>query len=335
MANRRSIGLLCAGIAVLFTVLSAQVLSAQKDQTLNLPKDPPLVAIGDTARLVFHVSPLSNQGLLSQQVRDALKAILKLNGGAPIVHIRAFSAGNGDVRRIPQIVSDVLGDKHGPLPSVSVLQVGALPLEDAQVVLETISSGKKEVNRDGVTFHSAEIAVATEPTVLLKPLLQEAIDQLAAKMAGKPALSVTCFASELDGAQELLKMVTSAFPGAAINLVQPRRLAWQTEASCEGISRGAGGESAARYAFSGTQVAFGTEEKDAAVAIQHLDRALNEAGASPAANAALLRIYVLSPSTTAVALKQLTGHAPIASFSVEGVGPVSAGFAIDAVASAH
>ena len=153
MANRW----MYAGAAVL--LLSA-LLPAQNTQTLKLPQDPPLVAIGDTARLVFHVSPLSGQGLLSQQVRDALKAILKLNGGAQIVHIRAFSAGNGDVRRIPQIVSDVLGDRHGPLPSVSVLQAGALPLADAQIVLETVSIGKKEANKDGITFHAAETAVA-------------------------------------------------------------------------------------------------------------------------------------------------------------------------------
>ena len=323
-----------AGFVVL---LFGALLFAQKEntETLKLPQDPPLVAVGDTARLVFHVSPLSSQGLLSQQVRDALKAILKLNGGAQIVHIRAFSAGNGDVRRIPQIVSDVLGPKHVPLPSVSVLQVGALPLEDAQVVLETVSVGKKDVNKDGVTFHAAETAVATEPTMALKPLLQKAIDQLVAKMGGKPALAVTCFASEIDGAQELLKMVTAAFPGAAVNLVQPRRLAWQTEASCEGVSRGGAGVSSARTAFSGTQVAFGTEEKDAAVAVQRLDRALTEAGAATAGNAEVLRLYVLSPATTAVARKQVTGSARVASFSVEGVGPVSAGFAIDAVSPAR
>ncbi len=324
-----------AGVAVL---LLGAVLSAQKHQntqTLKLPQDPPLVAVGETARLVFHVSPLSSHGLLSEQVRNALKAVLKLNGGAQIVHIRAFSAGNGDVRRIPQIVSDVLGERHGPLPSVSVLQVGALPLEDAQVVLETVSVGKKDVNKDGVTFHAAETAVATEPTMPLKPLLQKAIDQLAAKMGGKPALAVTCFASELEGAKELLHMVTAAFPGAAVNLVQPRRLAWQTEARCEGVSRGAAGGGSARTAFSGTQVAFGTEEKDAAVAVQRLDRALTEAGAAPTASAQSLRLYVLSPATTAVARKQLTGIAPVASVSVEGVGPASAGFAIDAVSPAR
>src|SRR5207237_1100546 len=45
-------------------------------QTLELPKDPPATATAETARLVFHVSPLSGKGLLSAQVRDALKALL-------------------------------------------------------------------------------------------------------------------------------------------------------------------------------------------------------------------------------------------------------------------
>jgi hypothetical protein len=321
MANRR----MYPGIAIIFF---GAVVFAQSTQRLKLPEDPPLVAVGETARLTFHVSPLSSRGLLSEQVRNALKAVQKLNGGAQIVHIRAFSAGNGDVRRIPQIVSDVLGSKH-PLPSVSVLQVGALPMEDAQVVLETISIGRKDVNKDGVTFYPAEHAVAAAPSDALKPLLQKAIDQLAAKMSGKTALAVTCFASDLDGSQELLHMVESAFHGAAVDLVQPRRLAWQTQASCEGVARGGGG--APRMAFSGTQVSFGVEEKDAAVAIQRLDRALTAAGAANAGNAQLLRLYVLSPTTTGVVRKQFTGPAPLASFPVEGVGPSLAGFAIDAV----
>src|SRR5438874_391960 len=89
-------------------------------QTLATPKEPPMVAIGETRRLVFHVSPLSGKGLLSQQTRDALKAILRLNGNLPVVHIRAFVAGSGDVRRVPQIVSEVFTDKKMPLPSVSL-----------------------------------------------------------------------------------------------------------------------------------------------------------------------------------------------------------------------
>ncbi len=327
----------------LVALLFAAILLAQKPpasltteqdklkQTLNLPKDPPLVSLGETSRLVFHVSPLSGQGLLSQQTRDALKAILKLNGGAPIIHIRAFSAGSGDVRRIPQIVSDVLGDKHGPLPSVSVLQVGALTLHDAQVVLETVSAGKKEVNKNGLTFYPAETVAADNPAIELKPLLQKAVDQLAAKMNGQPALSVTCFVSDLDPAPDLLHIITSRFPGAPTNLVQSRRLAWQTEASCEGVSGGRG-VTTPTLAFSGTQVAFGADDKGAAAAIQHLDRAMSEVRGPQIANAALVRFYLLSPDAAAIALKQLAGPVPTESLSVESVGPASAGFAIDAIA---
>lgn len=302
----------------------------KNNQTLSEPKDPPLVTVGQADRLTFQVSPLSGQGLLSQQTRDALKAIRKLSGGAPLVHLRAFSAGNGDIRRIPQIVSEVLGEKHGPLPSVSVLQAGALPLGDAQVVLEAVSLGKKAVNPGGLAFHPAEMAAAEGPADTPESLLGKAIDRLAAKMNGKPALSVTCYVSSLDNAVRMQRMVSSRFPGAATDLVQPRRLAWQTEAGCEGVSRGGGG-GAARLAFSGTQVAFGTADKDAALAVQHLDRALAEAGASRP-SALVLRLYLLSPGSAPAAMKQLAGGAPAAALSVEGVGPVSAGFAIDAVA---
>src|SRR5947208_2280017 len=76
-------------------------------QTLALPKEPPQVAVGETRRLVFHVAPLSARGPLAQQTRDALHALLKLNGGLPVVHLRAYVAGGGDVRRVPQLVSEI------------------------------------------------------------------------------------------------------------------------------------------------------------------------------------------------------------------------------------
>jgi hypothetical protein len=305
----------------------------KKTQTLDAPRESPLVAIGQTSKLVFHVSPLSGEGLLSQQTRDAVKAILKLNGGAQIVHIRAFSAGNGDIRRIPQIVADVLTDQRIPLPSISIVQAGALPLGDAQVVLEAVSLSKRDVNKEGLTFHPLEEVPAQEPASPIKPLLQKSIDQLAAKMNGRRPLAVTCFVSLLDNGADFSHMIASRFPGAAVNLVQPRRLAWQASAGCEGVSQG-GGTSAPNIAFSGTQVGFGVEEKDAILAVQRLDRALTEAGA-PRASAALVRLYLISPATSPIAMKQLEGSAPVASYAVEGVGPVDAGFAIDAVSPVH
>ncbi|HVW10683.1 MAG TPA: hypothetical protein VHC90_18975 [Bryobacteraceae bacterium] len=307
-------------------VLLAQKTQQDKlSQTLKLPEDPPLVAVGETGRLTFQVSPLSGKGLLSEQTREALKAILKLNGNSPIIHIRAFSAGSGDLRRIPQIVADVLGDKHWPLPSISVIQAGALAQDDAQVVLEAVSQSKKEVSKEGLTFLPAETVTAEKPDSPVKPLLQKAIDQLAGKISGQPA-AVTCYVSMFENGQDLLRMVQARFAGAAVNLVQPRRLPWRTAAACEGVART--GTSATRLAFSGTQVAFGPEEKDAALAAERLDRALAEAGASATKDAALVRFYILTPEAGAMAQKQ----APGALIPVENVAASTAGFALDAVA---
>src|SRR5580693_10750582 len=154
--------------AVLFLAVAFAAKKKSPDdltQTLDLPRDPPMVALGETRRLVFHVSPLSAKGLLSQQTREALKAILKANGGAPVVHIRAFVAGSGDLRRVPQIVSEMFTEKKLPLPSVSVVQAGALPMENAQVVIEAVSQAKKEVNADGLVFVEAQPAASIESSL--------------------------------------------------------------------------------------------------------------------------------------------------------------------------
>src|ERR1035438_215345 len=67
-------------------------------QTLQLPKELPGAVIGETRHLTFHVTPLSARGLLSALVRDALKARTRETGGDPVLKIRAFVAGSGDLR---------------------------------------------------------------------------------------------------------------------------------------------------------------------------------------------------------------------------------------------
>src|SRR3981081_4919653 len=97
-------------VALLALAVSIYPLLAKKKkpeeitQTLELPKDPPATVTAETSRLVFHVSPLSAKGLLSQQVRDALKALLKSSGGASIVKLRAFVAGCGERSRVAAIL---------------------------------------------------------------------------------------------------------------------------------------------------------------------------------------------------------------------------------------
>ena len=50
-----------------------------------------------------------------------------------------------------------------PLPSVSVVLAGGLPLDNAQVVLESISVAKREVNTGGLTFVAGEPETDADP----------------------------------------------------------------------------------------------------------------------------------------------------------------------------
>ena|SRR5579863_4639239 len=310
----------------LLAVLSLAVAWAAKKkspddttQTLELPKDPPMVAVGETRRLVFHVSPLSAKGLLSQQTREALKALLKTNGGAPVIHIRAFVAGSGDLRRVPQIVSEVFTEKKMQLPSVSVLQAGGLPLENAQVVLETVSAAKREVNPDGLMFVEAQPAAS----------LEKSLDQLASRLGGAAALRVSCFVSAMTG-MNTPGTITARFPAAAVDVVQTQRAPLRSEASCEAVARG-GNIRAAKLAFTGTQVAFGMDEKAAALAFQRIDRDLSEAGVEPAGIIAT-NLYPLSGRIGELARKVRSTAGTVTVIPFEGIASVDGSFAIDAVA---
>lgn len=285
-------------------------------QTLDLPKDPPMVAIGETRRLVFHVSPLSTKGLLSQQTRDALKAILKANGGVPVVHIRAFVAGSGDLRRVPQIVSEVFREKKLTLPSVSVVQAGSLPLEEAQVVIESVSLAKREVNPDGLMLVEAQTA----------PSIEQSLDQLASRLGSATALRVTCFVSDIGTTAPM----TARFPSAAVDLVQTQRAPSHAEVNCEAVGRG-GNIKAANLAFTGTQVAFGTDEKAAKLAFQRLDRDLSEASVE-AANIIATDIYPLSAPIGKLARNLRTTSGTVTDIPFEGIASVDGSFAVDAIA---
>src|SRR6202521_902489 len=142
----------------------------EETQTLQLPKELPGAVVGETRHLTFHVTPLSSKGLLSQQVRDALKALSHETGGNPVLKIRAFVAGSGDLRRVRDLVSEVFTDRHQPLPVLSLVRAGGLPLEGAQVVMEAIASAKKEVNPAGLAFLSAQPAVTENPLDPVAPL---------------------------------------------------------------------------------------------------------------------------------------------------------------------
>lgn len=296
-----------------------------------------MVAFGETSRLVFHVSPLSGKGLLSQQARDALKAVLKLNGGGQLVHVRAFVAGSGDLRRVPQIVSEVLTEKKMPLPSVSVVQGGALPLEGAQVVLETISAGKKEVNPGGLIFVEAQPFTADSPTAPVQPLLDQALARLGQRMQGATVQEVSCFVSDLTNASALSTAIAARFPAAVVDLVQTQRASSRALAACEGVGCAAGSGpavKASRLAFTGTQIAFGVDEPAARLAFQRLEHDLSEAGVA-AADVLSMNIYPLSGGIGEMAARVRPQQGVLTNLPFEGVASIDSSFAVDAVAAAH
>jgi enamine deaminase RidA (YjgF/YER057c/UK114 family) len=240
-------------------------------QTLPLLKDPPSAVAAETDKLVFQVSPLSNKGLLSQQVRDALKALLRDNHGATIVKLRAFVAGSGDMRRVSTIVSETFTDHKLPLPAVSTVEVGALPMEGAQVVIESVAVDKKSWNPNGLGFYSAQ------PVAQLRPLTG--------------ALRATCFLSSLDDLGKVRSNAAAAFPGAVVNFVQSQRLGFEAADVCESAARldtppaglvvvekGAALVNAPKIVLTGTQMAFRDTDADLRLAFERLARELQSLG---------------------------------------------------------
>ena len=237
-------------------------------QTLPLLKDPPSAIAAETDRLIFNISPLSAKGLLSQQVRDALKALLRDTHGATIVKLRAFVAGSGDIRRIPAIVSETFTERKLPLPAVSTIEVGALPLEASQVVIESISIDKKIVNPNGLAFYSGL------PITQLKPI--------------SGAVRATCFVSSLDDLAKLRPAVSAAFPSIPVNFVQSQRLGFEHNDVCEAVAKagtvpiqpgsGVSVVNSPKIVLTGIQMAFRSSDADLRLAFERLRKVLESAG---------------------------------------------------------
>jgi enamine deaminase RidA (YjgF/YER057c/UK114 family) len=335
-------------------------------QTLQLPKELPSVVVGDTRCLTFHVTPLSSKGLLSQQVRDALKALAREAGGDTVLKIRAFVGGSGDVRRVRDLVSESFAERRQPLPALSLIRSGGLPLAGAQVVLEAIAAGKKKVNPHGLAFISAQTASSEDPLDAVAPLAAKSLGALrrAVKAAGSEpsdVVRVTCFLSSLDNLAATRKLVEAEYPRAALNYVETQRAPVRALAACEAVARlrreaGARlllmnpdglprepGESqialvsAPHVVLTGSQVSFGYREEDARLAFERLRKSLEQGGVS-AGDVAFAHYYPLSSGIAEqvrkVRSKFFDDSGPPAGSLVlfEGLPSMEAGFAVDLVA---
>jgi enamine deaminase RidA (YjgF/YER057c/UK114 family) len=356
-----------------FVCLAVAVSPAQRNkdeeeitQTLEVPQDPPMTVVAETSRLVFDVSPLSAKGLLSQQVRDALKTLMGRSKRARFVKLRALVAGSGDMRRVRDIVSEVFTDRRQPLPALSVVQVGGLPLEGAQVVIESVAVARREQHPHGVGWFSGQQVAGENPLDPVLPLAQKAVANLssAVRASGaesKDVLRVTCFLSSLAGVNDVRSLVQREFPAAVANHVQVQRAPSRAVAECEAVTRNQAKPSesvvflnpeglpksanysqvvlvaAPRVVLSGTQMAFRFQESDARLAFERLAKALEDGNTSPK-DVVFASAYPLSPSIAELIRKVrfefFDKSRPPASTMLpfEGLPSMDASFAIDVVA---
>jgi enamine deaminase RidA (YjgF/YER057c/UK114 family) len=325
-------------------------------QTLPPPKELPGAVIAETDRLAFGASPLIGKGLLSQQTREALKALLRTNHGT-IVKLRAFVAGSGDLRRVGELVAETFTEKHLPLPVLSVVQVGALPLEGAQVVLESVEVDKKVVNPNGIAFLAGQNA----------PSVAESLARLKIALDGggmhpEDALRVTCFVSSLDEQRDARQLMTAAFPGAVLNYIQMQREAVTPAAECEAVARlraanpetvsflNPGGldkspnysqlalVKSSKLVITGTQLAFGSQEGDIKLAFERLRRVLSSFNAR-FDQVVMSHTYVTSsqiiPRVRTVRANYYNSATPPAStlLSFQGLPSLDASFGVDVIAA--
>lgn len=316
-------------------------------QTLPAAPEPPLALTIEADRLTFAVSPLSAKGLLSQQTRDALNALLHRNHGT-IVKLRAFVAGSGDLRRVGELAGEIFAEKHEPLPVISVVQVGALPLAGAQVVIESVEADRKVVNPEGVVFFSGQPADSVAKSL---ERLHNLLD--VAHLPTANVLRATCFVSSLEEQRDTARLLTTAFPNATVSYVQMQREPVTPAADCEAVGRRPppfGTQSASSEASSyvaiepgsklvitGTQLAFGAEENDLKLAFDRLEKALSASNTS-LDHATMLHLYATSPAMaeriwTVLRARHASGSSTM--LPVEGLPSLDARFGVDVVALAE
>ncbi len=203
----------------------------------------PSTARAETARLMFQVSPTTTRGTLSEQVRQAVRALQRTNGRARIVRLRALVAGPGDLNDVAAIASEAFPAKARPV--VSVVRIGGLA-GGARVVIESVAESKTPTNPNGLAFVSGQLATAprdpSQPNTQVAPLAEKSIANISAALGGlqldaADVVRVTCFTSSLVDEARVRTLVAGAFAKAAVNVVQIQTAPANDEVECESVAR--------------------------------------------------------------------------------------------------
>lgn len=344
--HRRGLRLLICLLAGAITLLPQRKKNEEpKTQVLPLPPELPMALAANTRALDFHISPMLKAGRLSIQIHQSLTDLIRDTRGETIVKLRAFVSGAGDARRVQDVVSELFTDHKLPLPVVSVLQVGALADDAAQVVIEAVVDTKRTPNPNGLAFWSGQTAPS------FAAALQKLENSVAtAAVPADNVLTCTCFTSSMRDADGMRASIQRAFPKTEINVVQALREPYDNTSSCEAVGKlpvapaqgpvvlladsRAALVDTDRVIFTGVQLTFGNYLDDAVVAYHRLERAAK--ALDPIETPVVLNVFSLDASTASALRKTL--HFPHSTFTVqpiEGLPAIDASAGIEAVLAAN
>lgn len=370
----RRAGWLCVLVVIQLLLMPLGAQKRQKDEELLLVTEPvrplpepPAVLTASVERLVFDVTPLSTQGLLSRQLDTLLKGILQKHQRGRVIQLRAFVVGGADSRRVQEAVAEVFDKRRLPLPVLTVVEVGPLPALGAQIILEVTAEAPRPVNPHGLAFISGQTVQASEPTLQVAPLVEESLQRIEAQLqllglTPADVLRLGCFCSSLQDARDIEQVLAKHFPRIPRIYLQLRRAITPGSVTCEAVARLAkpAGEALAllpavsdgdsgqpaqvallgpgKVAITGMQLGFHGEDSDVELALRRLGETLEQAKAS-FRTVAKLNFYALHPllieKLRKIGPAFYSAHRPpamtLAEF--EGLPSLDATFALDAVAA--
>ena len=203
-----------------------------KSQVLPLPPEPPMALAAETQGLDFHISPLLKTGGLAAQIRMSLGNLIRDTHGETIIKLRAFVSGVGDARRVQAETAAMFTGHKLPLPVLSIVQVGGLGEEAAQVVIEAVVSTGRSVNPNGLAFLVGRTGNSFGDAV---GKLKEDISRV--PVPPENVVSCTCFTSRIEDYEGERALIQAAFRNTGISVVQAVRDPLNDVTTCQAVGQ--------------------------------------------------------------------------------------------------